>query len=317
MPLNRAIGIQVELGAKVVDLTIAPSGPHTVVWERGGVRLRGDGVALGLRRPLPGRRQVLRRKLGPEGDEGRPPEHRRGRGALPERRGRGRGERPGVEGSASGTRRGTSRRITSCTTGTGSGLIPLAQDLMSVGVVYDKGPDSRTGRARARRWRRSSIATARRATPRKGLGSSRTSRKLTPHPPPSAPTSYFSADRWAATGEAGAFHAIRSTARAPTSSRPRAISSPGSSTTPDESGCRRAGRRQHDGRRARELERPLYRAHGARERRLQAPSASRASRFAANPVSDLRELPRSTGSSTRSTSTTTTTSSTGLSSPRS
>jgi flavin-dependent dehydrogenase len=38
VPMNRALGIEVELGAKVVDLTIDPSGPHTVVWDQAGIR---------------------------------------------------------------------------------------------------------------------------------------------------------------------------------------------------------------------------------------------------------------------------------------
>ena len=36
VPMNRALGVDVQLGAKVVDLAIDPSGPHTVVWEQGG-----------------------------------------------------------------------------------------------------------------------------------------------------------------------------------------------------------------------------------------------------------------------------------------
>jgi len=59
--MNRDIGITVELGAKVVDLTIDPSGPHTVVWERGGERheVKARWVC-----DTSGRRHVLGRKLG-------------------------------------------------------------------------------------------------------------------------------------------------------------------------------------------------------------------------------------------------------------
>lgn len=134
VPLNRALGIEVELEAKVVDLSIHRSGPHNVVWERGGER---HEVQTRWLCDASGRRHVLQRKLGHKVTK----EDRLNTGAAWGRY-RNIAGLDAVDDPAWKARvRYTSRHLSTnhfMYDGYWIWFIPLAQDLMSVGVVYDK-----------------------------------------------------------------------------------------------------------------------------------------------------------------------------------
>jgi flavin-dependent dehydrogenase len=135
VPMNREIGVVIELGAKVVDLVLdAGDAPHTVVWERGGERHEAKARWV---IDASGRRHVLGRKLGHKVTKetrldtaaawGR---YRKVKGldAVPDQAWRARV-------------RHTARHLSTnhfMYPGYWIWFIPLAGDLMSVGVVYDK-----------------------------------------------------------------------------------------------------------------------------------------------------------------------------------
>jgi flavin-dependent dehydrogenase len=197
MKMNAELGCQVELGAKVTDVQIDGESEHAVMWEKGGERFEArcrwfvDAT---------GRRHLLNRKLGL-------PVHKETRLNTAAAWGRYRN----VAGLDAVTDRAFRERVRYTARHLSTNhfmydgywiwFIPLAGDLMSVGVVYDKdriGPGPRN-----------------RADFEAFLNKHRSSRDLMEgaifedfqgyaHLPYWS-EKYFSKDRWALTGFAGAF----------------------------------------------------------------------------------------------------------------
>ncbi len=197
VPMNRAIGIEVELGAKVVDLTIDPSGPHTVVWERAGERREETARWVC---DASGRRHVLQRKLGHKVTK----EERLNTGAAWGRYRNVAGLDAVNDPAWKARVRYTTRHLSTnhfMYDGYWIWFIPLAQDLMSVGVVYDKDrcPDGPRSREEMEAF------LDRHRAPRDLMkGAVFEDFRTYAHLPFHSET-YYSADRWALTGEAGAF----------------------------------------------------------------------------------------------------------------
>ncbi|WP_437543366.1 tryptophan 7-halogenase [Sorangium sp. So ce367] len=204
--MNRAAGAEVELGAKVVDVAIDGRGGHTVVYEQGGERRE---VACRWVCDASGRRHVLFRKLGVK-------VHKEARLNTAAAWGRYRGVAglDGVTDAAWRSRaRYTSRHLSTnhfMYDGYWIWFIPLAGDLMSVGVVFDK---DRIGAGNVPAGALPGPRT--RAEFERFLGAHRAARELLEgaeledfqsyaHLPYHA-EQYFSTDRYAVTGEAGAF----------------------------------------------------------------------------------------------------------------
>lgn len=195
--LNRTLGIEIELGAKVVDLTIDPSGPHTVVWERGGERheVRTQWLC-----DASGRRQVLQRKLGHKVTK----EARLNTGAAWGRYRNIAGLDAIDDPAWKGRVRHTPRHLSTnhfMYDGYWIWFIPLAQDIMSVGVVYDK---DRCPDGPRRREDMEAFLDKHRAPRELMKGAIFEDFRSYVHLPFYSDT-YFSTDRWALTGEAGAF----------------------------------------------------------------------------------------------------------------
>ncbi|KYF54701.1 electron transfer flavoprotein [Sorangium cellulosum] len=214
--MNRAAGAEVELGAKVVDVAIDPRGRHRVVYEQGGERRE---VACRWVCDASGRRHVLFRKLGVK-------VHKETRLNTAAAWGRYRGV-AGLDAVADvawrSRARYTARHLSTnhfMYDGYWIWFIPLAGDLegtadadprpalMSVGVVFDK---DRIGEGSG-----AALPGPRtRADFERFLGAHRAVRELLEgaeledfqgyaHLPYHA-EQYFSTDRYAVTGEAGAF----------------------------------------------------------------------------------------------------------------
>ncbi|XYH94779.1 NAD(P)/FAD-dependent oxidoreductase [Sorangium sp. So ce1128] len=202
--MNRAAGAEVELGAKVVDVAIDGRGRHKVVYEQGGERRE---VACRWVCDASGRRHVLWRKLGVK-------VHKETRLNTAAAWGRYRGV-AGLDAVADPAWRSraryTSRHLSTnhfMYDGYWIWFIPLAGDLMSVGVVFDK---DRIGEGSG-----AALPGPRtRADFERFLGAHRAARELLEraeledfqsyaHLPYHA-DQYFSTDRYAVTGEAGAF----------------------------------------------------------------------------------------------------------------
>ncbi|WP_437303891.1 NAD(P)/FAD-dependent oxidoreductase [Sorangium sp. So ce388] len=214
--MNRAAGAEVELGAKVVDVAIDGGGRHKVVYEQGGERRE---VACRWVCDASGRRHVLWRKLGVK-------VHKDTRLNTAAAWGRYRGV-AGLDAVADPAWRSraryTSRHLSTnhfMYDGYWIWFIPLAGDLegtanadprpalMSVGVVFDK---DRVGEGSG-----AALTGPRtRADFERFLGAHRAARELLEgaeledfqsyaHLPYHADR-YFSTDRYAVTGEAGAF----------------------------------------------------------------------------------------------------------------
>ncbi|WP_437955653.1 tryptophan 7-halogenase [Sorangium sp. So ce119] len=202
--MNRAAGAEVELGAKVVDVAIDGRGRHRVVYEQGGERRE---VACRWVCDASGRRHVLFRKLGVK-------VHKETRLNTAAAWGRYRGVAglDAVTDAAWRSRaRYTARHLSTnhfMYDGYWIWFIPLAGDLMSVGVVFDK---DRIGEGSG-----AALPGPRtRADFERFLGAHRAARELLEgaeledfqsyaHLPYHA-EQYFSTDRYAVTGEAGAF----------------------------------------------------------------------------------------------------------------
>jgi flavin-dependent dehydrogenase len=197
VPMNRALGIQIELGAKVTDLTIDPSGPHTVVWERGGERHEAKTRWVC---DASGRRHVLQRKLG-----NKVTKEERLNTAAAWGRYRNVAGLDAVNDPAWKARvRNTSRHLSTnhfMYDGYWIWFIPLAQDLMSVGVVYDKDRISDGPRTRQEM---EAFLDKHRAPRDLMKGAVFEDFRAYAHLPFHS-DAYFSTDRWALTGEAGAF----------------------------------------------------------------------------------------------------------------
>ncbi|WP_437792947.1 NAD(P)/FAD-dependent oxidoreductase [Sorangium sp. So ce693] len=209
--MNRAAGAEVELGAKVVDVSIDGRGRHTVVYEQGGERRE---VACRWVCDASGRRHVLFRKLGVK-------VHKEARLNTAAAWGRYRGVAglDAVTDAAWRSRaRYTSRHLSTnhfMYDGYWIWFIPLAGDLMSVGVVFDKDRIG-AGNTPAGNAPAGALPGPRtRAEFERFLGAHRAARDLLEgaeledfqsyaHLPYHA-EQYFSTDRYAVTGEAGAF----------------------------------------------------------------------------------------------------------------
>jgi flavin-dependent dehydrogenase len=209
--MNRAAGAEVELGAKVVDVAIDGRGRHRVVYEQGGERRE---VACRWVCDASGRRHVLFRKLGVK-------VHKEARLNTAAAWGRYRGVAglDAVTDAAWRSRaRYTSRHLSTnhfMYDGYWIWFIPLAGDLMSVGVVFDKDRIG-AGNAPAGNAPAGALPGPRtRAEFERFLGAHRAARELLEgaeledfqsyaHLPYHA-EQYFSTDRYAVTGEAGAF----------------------------------------------------------------------------------------------------------------
>jgi flavin-dependent dehydrogenase len=196
--MNAALGVDVQLGAKVVDAKIDPAGgDHTATWEQGGERFEArcrwfiDAT---------GRRHFLTRKLGL-------PIHKETRLNTASSWGRYRNvagldavDDPAFRGRV----RWTSRHLSTnhfMYDGYWIWFIPLAGDLMSVGVVYDKdriGPGPRT------KEQFEAFLNGHRSSRDLMQGAVFEDFQGYAHLPYHADT-FFSKDRWALTGFSGAF----------------------------------------------------------------------------------------------------------------
>ena len=199
--MNRASGAEVELGAKVVEIEIDGQGRHTVTYEQGGERRE---VGCRWLCDASGRRQVLLRKLGVKVHK----ETRLCTGAAWARY-RGVAGLDAVRDEAWRNRvRYTARHLSTnhlMYDGYWIWFIPLAGDLMSVGAVFDKdrlgalgtpGPRTREDFVR--------FLAGHRAASDLLEGAEMEDFQAYAHLPYHADL-YFSTDRVAVTGEAGAF----------------------------------------------------------------------------------------------------------------
>jgi flavin-dependent dehydrogenase len=202
--MNVASGAEVELGAKVVDLAIDGGGRHRVVYEQGGERRE---VGCRWVCDASGRRHVLLRKLGVK-------VHKETRLNTAAAWGRYRGV-AGLDAIGDPAWRGRVRHTTRHLStnhfmydGYWIWFIPLAGDLMSVGVVFDKDrigkglgstpPGPRTREEFER------FLSSHRAARELLSGAELCDFQAYAHLPYHA-DQYFSTDRFAVTGEAGAF----------------------------------------------------------------------------------------------------------------
>jgi len=212
--MNRDSGVDVQLGAKVTDVTIDPNGPHTVTYEQNGEKhqVKTRWVA-----DASGRRHLVARKLGHK-------VHKETRLNTAAGWGRYRNVAglDAVRDPAWRSRvRYTSRHLSTnhmMYDGYWIWFIPLAGDLMSVGLVYDK---DRIGASATMGLRSDKPSSAPYPGPRNKddfetfIKSHRSSRDLMEGAvfedyQQFAHLAYhtdvfFSADRWGLTGEAGAF----------------------------------------------------------------------------------------------------------------
>ncbi|AKT38389.1 NAD(P)/FAD-dependent oxidoreductase [Chondromyces crocatus] len=202
--MNRADGADVQLGAKVVDLRIDGAGSHTVTYEQAGAR---HEITCRWLCDASGRRHVLLRKLGKKVHK-----ETRLNTAAAWARYRGVAGLDAVRDDAWRNRvRYTARHLSTnhlMYDGYWIWFIPLAGDLMSVGVVYDKDRLAALG----------TPAPRNRADFERFLDGHRAVRDLLSQPAradmedfqayahlPYHADLYFSTDRIAVTGEAGAF----------------------------------------------------------------------------------------------------------------
>lgn len=199
--MNRAAGADVQLGAKVVDLRLDGSSHHTVVYEQGGERRE---VTCRWLCDASGRRQLLLRKLGVKVHK----DTRLNTGAAWARY-RGVAGLDAVRDDAwRGRVRYTARHLSTnhlMYDGYWIWFIPLAGDLMSVGVVFDKdrlnalgtpGPRTRDEMIR--------FLDGHRAVRDLLEGAEMEDFQAYAHLPYHGEL-FFSKDRYAVTGEAGAF----------------------------------------------------------------------------------------------------------------
>jgi len=197
VPLNQKLGIIVELGAKVVDVKIDAASEHVVTWERGG---ETHEVTARWVCDASGRRQVLQRQLGHKVTK----EPRLATGAAWGRYRNVAGLDAAGDYAWRARVRHTSRHLSTnhfMYDGYWIWFIPLAGDLMSVGVVFDK--ERVEGGPRSREEMEAFIARHR--APRELLAGAVFEDFQAYAHLPFHSESYFSMDRWALTGEAGAF----------------------------------------------------------------------------------------------------------------
>ena len=194
--MNAESGIDVRLGAKVVELTIDGAGAHTVVFEKGGERAEAKGRWLV---DAAGRRHLIHRKLGNKITK----ETRLNTGAAWGRYRNVAGLDAVADPAWKSRVRWTSRHLSTnhmMYDGYWLWFIPLAGDLMSVGAVFDKdrvkGPRTKDELESFMRSHRSSRDLME--------GAVFEDFQAYVHLPYHSEV-FFSKDRWALTGEAGAF----------------------------------------------------------------------------------------------------------------
>ncbi len=195
--INRASGVEIELGAKVVDVSIDAVGGHTVTWEKAGER-RVTGARWVV--DASGRRQLLARKLGLKITK----ETRLNTGAAWARYRNVAGLDAIKDEPWRARVRHTSRHLSTnhlMYDGYWIWFIPLAGDLMSVGVVFDK---DRIGQGPRTREEFEAFLDGHRACRDLMQGAVFEDFQAYAHLA-YYPEKFFSADRWALVGEAGAF----------------------------------------------------------------------------------------------------------------
>lgn len=195
--MNRRDGVDMRLGAKVIDVKIDGENGHTVTWEQGGEKLEAKTRWFV---DASGRRQLLARKLGLSVQK-----ETRLETAAAWGRYRNVAGLDAVKDPAFRQRvRYTSRHLSTnhfMYDGYWIWFIPLAGDIMSVGVVYDKnrigpGPRNREAFEAFLDEHRSSRDLMQGAVFEDFQGYAHL---------PYHTEKFFSKDRWALTGEAGAF----------------------------------------------------------------------------------------------------------------
>lgn len=195
--MNRASGAEVLTGAKVTDVVIDGDGPHTVRYEHGGDQreVKARWVV-----DASGRRHLLARKLGQKITK-----ETRLDTAAAWGRYRNVAGLDAVRDPAWRARvRHTSRHLSTnhmMYDGYWIWFIPLAGDLMSVGVVYDKG---RIGQGPRTRAEFESFLNTHRSSRDLMEGAVFEDFQSYAHLPYTTDR-FFSASRWGLTGEAGAF----------------------------------------------------------------------------------------------------------------
>ncbi len=195
--MNQKDGIDMRLGAKVLDVQINGQDGHTVTWEQGGEKHEACGRWF---IDASGRRQLLARKLGL-------PIHKETRLETAAAWGRYRNVAglDAVTDPAFRSRvRYTSRHLSTnhfMYDGYWIWFIPLAGDIMSVGVVYDK---SRIGPGPRNREAFEAFLNGHRSSRDLMQGAIFEDFQSYAHLPYHT-DKFFSKDRWALTGEAGAF----------------------------------------------------------------------------------------------------------------
>ena len=195
--LNQKAGVTVETGAKVVDMRFDPSSGHTVTFEQDGERREARCRWLC---DAGGRRHLIQRKLGNKVHK----ETRLNTAAAWGRYWNVAGLDAVADPSWRQRVRYTSRHLSTnhmMYDGYWIWFIPLAGDLMSVGVVFDKdrlpnGPRSREDMEAFLNSHRSSRDLMQGAVFEDYQGYAHL---------PYYSDQYFSTDRWALSGEAGAF----------------------------------------------------------------------------------------------------------------
>jgi len=201
--LNRAIGIEIELGAKVTDLTLdgkTADSSHRVVYERDGAR---EEVACRWLCDASGRRHVLARKIGQKVTK----EERLPTAAAWARYRNVAGLDAVRDPAWRGRVRWTARHLSTnhlMYDGYWIWFIPLAGDLMSVGVVYDKSRIGGGAHTLHNREKFEAFLHEHKAVSDLMEGAVFEDFQAYAHLPYSTET-YFSEERWALTGEAGAF----------------------------------------------------------------------------------------------------------------
>ncbi len=195
--MNRQDGIDMRLGAKVTDVKIDGENGHTVFWEQGGEKQEAKTRWFV---DASGRRQLLARKLGLSVQKETRLETAAAWGRYRNVAGLDAVKDPAFRNRV----RYTSRHLSTnhfMYDGYWIWFIPLAGDIMSVGVVYDKnrigpGPRNREAFEAFLNEHRSSRDLMQGAIFEDFQGYAHL---------PYHTEKFFSKDRWALTGEAGAF----------------------------------------------------------------------------------------------------------------
>jgi flavin-dependent dehydrogenase len=203
LEMNAADGVDVQLGAKVTDLEVKArgAGDHQVTYERDGEKYE---IACRFVYDASGRRHLLHRKLGNKIHK----ETRLNTGAAWARYRNVAGLDASTDPEFRARVRYTSRHLsTNHIMGDGYWIwfIPLAGDLMSVGAVFDKDRIAELGIEPAKtRESLERFVMQHRAGRDLMEGAVFEDFQAYAHLPYHSDT-FFSADRWAVTGEAGAF----------------------------------------------------------------------------------------------------------------